>query len=202
MKTTGKNPLKNPAVAFILIILVGIGTLFVLGKDGQTVDGAYTKYSNENFGFSFSYPSNWEKEVQESQSQNTLVVSVRDRNSGEGVKASVQVMVAPKLMITPSENYTLENLQNTIINSKEREGSKILSGAKDIEIDGQLGFKYSVEEMLTGGKTSLSIKTWKKEMIIEKDNFLYIVSGNTFQKFTENYKPKLDKSIDSFSFQS
>ncbi len=201
MKRKGKSSFSIPIIAFAIIILISIGVFSILPNGSPIIKGSYTKYSNENYGVSFSYPSNWEKEVKQSKSKNTLVITVKEENPEKGIEATVQVMIAPKIMVTPSENYTLEALQTTIIKSiKDREGSKILNGAKKIEVEDQNGFKYSTEETPSVGRTGLSIKTWKREMILEKDNYLFIITGTTFQS-TENYKPKLNKILNSFSFQ-
>ncbi len=54
----GIDPIPKPIIIFALIVIVAVGTLFYFSEMGgePSREVEYRTYTNEDYGFSFSYP--------------------------------------------------------------------------------------------------------------------------------------------------
>lgn len=191
----GLGPVPNALLAFLVIVGISIGIIFVIeGEIGSRTHETeeYTEFTSENYGFSFSYPSNWTIENREYPTQNVLMVYVTENETEnvaqEGSAATIQVN-AGKLNLPPLENI-LNNFTQLIEND---ENVTLTTGPENIQTGSLPGIDITIRSKTSQGEYR------SRQMILNGENsdygMIFIVKENSYN----NFKSDLDQIFDSFT---
>jgi hypothetical protein len=179
---------EKKKIVLIAAVIVAVSGAFVgfyvLTGQGELPAVNYTTYTNENYGFKFDYPANWNFKEFEG-----WVFSTWENNGSGNIGLSIEFLGVPidnsyiSWLMSMSENM-LENNENlTIINKPTK-----------IAIDNHYGWTFlAIDNM------QLRNQLVFQEYYIAKDDSLYHFEM-TCEKNYLTYEPIFQHVIDSFSF--
>lgn len=178
-------------LVFALILVVSIGAIYAYSEvvndsSERNASGGgegYEKFVSENYGFSFSYPSNWIVENQKNPYTGSLTVIVRENVTENALQPEAWVQIgAGSLGIT-----SIENAKSDLLSQVENnENLSKIKGPSDVTRGGLNGFDLTLRVNVEEGE----FESRYLLLVGEKKGYLInsFLKGNSEEGFSDEIK--------------
>lgn len=144
-------------------------------------------FSNENYGFSISYPEGWILDNRQLMGMYTVLIT---ENISEDNQVKAKVQVSTGNLGLPS----LENVRNQITTSIENnENVSLIGDLEDVTIDGVPGIDLSARTTTPQGVYRV------RQIVLVSENSQYFINSTAMENSYENFKSDMESIVDSFS---
>lgn len=190
----GLGPLPDSIVVFALIIVISIGSIYLYSEviEGTSEDGQ-EKFTSENYGFSFRYPSNWVVENQKNPYTGSLMVMARE-NVTENVndpKAGFQINVG-SLGITSVENFK----NNFLTQVENNDNISKIEGPTDVTRGGLNGFNLTLSMDIEQGQFE------SRYLLLMGEGTQYWINSYLQEEGSEvDFEDEINDFFESFTIQ-
>lgn len=184
-------------VVAVIVAIAGAGVSFFVykydqgGKDTEPKpnESGFSVYTNEKYGFSFPYPSDWILDNMERFGR-VSVLAYENSLTGQP-KAGVQILAGA--LGYPSLDNLKGIIQSSIDNMENNENIQLIGELEEITINSVPGFDFSYKQTQKAGTVR------KRTLILKKDNSSYQVAYFVLENYFEDYQPVLEAVFDNLS---
>ncbi|MBS3067348.1 hypothetical protein J4450_01485 [Candidatus Micrarchaeota archaeon] len=140
-----------------------------------------------NYGFTVTYPKNWELIETNTSAKIVIVATFEDEN--DSFRENIAIGIEDLTTNVQVQDYAIKNIEDI----EKKLGIKS-EGEDTVEINGIVSYKVIFSPRT---KNEISIKQMQVYML--KDNTAYILTFTSEEKNFDNYMNKVDEIINSFT---
>lgn len=189
----GYGPIPNSILVFALIIVVSIGAIYTYSEiinDTSDTGEDYEKFASENYGFSFSYPSNWIVENQRNPYTGSLMVMGRENVTENALQSKAGFRIdAGSLGIG-----SIENVENRLLSQIENnENLSIVEGPNDASRGGLNGLELTLTMEIERGRFE------SRYLLLSGEKTQYWINSYLQENSYEDFEDEIKNIFESFT---